>query len=156
MNPSAIKTKKLREFIFQYLEKADSFVRTKTGVLQHIASLEISEKNIYSLTRQDFSEYALRRKANPLIGSDAIAPTTFLKDLSHIKAMIVHADFIWHETLENILIEFDKVMTGLQKSRIVTCSKQYDRIPTAEELQILTNFFTLMKLAASNLGLDFL
>lgn len=143
LNPEVqLKQKTLREFIFQYLEEADSFARTKTGALQHIASLEISEKNIYSLTRQDFSEYAiLRRKGNPLTGSDGVAPATILKDLSHIKAVIVHAEFVWGEPLENVLIEFDKAMIGLQKSRIVTRSKQRDRIPTAEELQILTNFF---------------
>lgn len=113
MNPEKIlnlevqlKQKILKEFIFQYLEEADSFARTKTGILQHIASLEISEKNIYSLTRQDFSEYAmLRRTGNPLTGSDGVAPATVLKDLRHIKAVIVHAEFIWGEPLENIQIE---------------------------------------------------
>lgn len=60
LNPEVqLKHKTFREFIFQYLDEADSFARTKTGALQHIASLDISEKNIYSLTRQDFSEYTI-------------------------------------------------------------------------------------------------
>ena len=51
LNPEVqLKQKTLREFIFQYLDEADSFARTKIGALQHIASLDISEKNIYSLT----------------------------------------------------------------------------------------------------------
>ena len=45
-----LKHKTLRELIFQYLDEADSFARTKTGALQHIASLDISNKDIYSLT----------------------------------------------------------------------------------------------------------
>lgn len=143
LNPAVqIKHKTLREFIFQYLEEADSFARTKTGALQHIASLDISEKNIYSLTRQDFSDYAImRRKGDPVKGTDGVAPATILKDLSHIKAVIVHAEFVWGEPLETVLIEFEKAMIGLQKSRIVTRSKQRDRLPTAEELQMLTNYF---------------
>ncbi|PWF33809.1 integrase, partial [Yersinia pestis] len=133
LNPAVqIKHKTLREFIFQYLEEADSFARTKTGALQHIASLDISEKNIYSLTRQDFSDYAImRRKGDPVKGTDGVATATILKDLSHIKAVIVHAEFVWGEPLETVLIEFEKAMIGLQKSRIVTRSKQRDRLPTA-------------------------
>ena len=64
LNPEVqLKQKTLREFIFQYLDEADSFARTKTGALQHIASLDISEKNIYYLTRQDFSDYAASYKS---------------------------------------------------------------------------------------------
>lgn len=70
-----IKHKILREFIFQYLEEAGSFARTKTGALQHIASLDISEKNIYSLARQDFSDYAImHRKSDPVKGTAGLAP----------------------------------------------------------------------------------
>lgn len=55
LNPKAeIKQTTLAEFIKRYLDEADSFARTKTDALNHIASLEISEKNIYSLTLQDF------------------------------------------------------------------------------------------------------
>ena len=143
LNPEVqLKQKTLREFILQYLDEADSFARTKTGALQHIASLDISEKNIYSLTRQDFSDYAImRRKGDPVKGSDGVAPSTVLKDLSHIKAVIMHAEYVWGEPLESVLVEFEKALIGLQKARIVTKSKQRDRIPTAEELQTLTNHF---------------
>jgi len=50
LNPSSeLKHKTLAEFIDRYLDEADSFARTKTSALKFIASLEISEKNIYSL-----------------------------------------------------------------------------------------------------------
>ena len=55
LNPEMqLKHKTLRELIFQYLDEADSFARTKTGALQHIASLDISNKDIYSLTYEYF------------------------------------------------------------------------------------------------------
>ena len=81
LNPEEqIKHKTLREIIFQYLDEADSFARTKTGALQHIASLDVSEKNIYSLTRQDFSDYAIMRHKGDLVkGTDGVAPATKLK-----------------------------------------------------------------------------
>ena len=143
LNPEVqLKQKTLREFILQYLDEADNFARTKSGALKHIASLSISEKNIYSLTRQDFSEHALsRRKGDPVKGTDGVSPSTVLKDMSHIKAVLVHAEFVWGEPLEHVLIEYEKALIGLQKSRIVTRSKQRDRLPSAEELQILTNHF---------------
>ena len=77
------------------MDEADSFARTKTGALQHIASLDVSQKNIYSLTRQDFSDHIIsRRKGDPLKGTDGIAPATALKKMSHIKAVLVHGEFV--------------------------------------------------------------
>jgi hypothetical protein len=78
LNPEVqLKHKTLKEFIFQYLDEADSFARTKTGALQHIASLDISEKNIYSLTRQDFCDYAIMcRKGDSVKNTDCVAPAT--------------------------------------------------------------------------------
>ena len=122
LNPKTeLKQKTLAEFIGKYLEEADSFARTKTGTLNHIASLEISEKNIYSLTHQDFSEHAINcRKGDPIKGIDGVAPATALKDMSHIKAVLVHAEFVWDEPLEGVIAEFKKVLVGLHKARIVT------------------------------------
>lgn len=143
LNPKEeLKQKTLADLILKYLEEADSFAKTKTGALNHIASLEISEKNIYSLTRQDFSEHAIsRRKGDPLKGIDGVAPATALKDLSHIKAVLVHAEYVWGEPLENVIAEFDKALIGLRKSRIVTKSKTRDHLPTSDELQALTTHF---------------
>ena len=143
LNPaSELKQKTLAEFIDRYLDEADSFARTKTGALKFIASLEISEKNIYSLTRQDFSEHAIsRRKGDALTGREGVAPATALKDLSHIKAVLTHAEYVWGEPLENVIVEYEKALIGLTKSRIVTKSKVRDRLPTGEELQALTTFF---------------
>jgi len=98
LNPKEeLKHRTLVEFIHKYLEEADSFARTKTGALTtHIASLEISEKNIYSLTRQDFSENVISlRKGEPLKGVDDVASTTTLKDMSYIKVVVVYAEYVW-------------------------------------------------------------
>ncbi|WP_023270155.1 tyrosine-type recombinase/integrase [Acinetobacter gyllenbergii] len=143
LNPAEeLKQATLAEFITAYLDEADSFARTKTGALKQIASVELSEKNIYSLTRQDFSEYAIgRRKGDPIRGVDGVAPSTVLKELSHIKAVMVHAQFVWGKNIENVIDEFEKSLTGLRKSRIVTKSKLRDRLPTSDELQALTTHF---------------
>ncbi|KAI0681471.1 site-specific integrase [Acinetobacter pittii] len=143
LNPTAeLKHKTLADFITQYLEEADRFAKSKTGALKFIASLEISEKNIYSLKRQDFSDHAIaRRKGDPLTGRDGVSPATALKDLSHIKAVLVHAQFVWGEPLEEVIAEFEKALIGLTKARIVTRGKLRDRLPTDEELQALTTFF---------------
>ncbi|ENW95803.1 tyrosine-type recombinase/integrase [Acinetobacter sp. NIPH 298] len=143
LNPAKeLKQATLAEFITAYLEEADSFARTKTSSLKQIASVEISEKNIYSLTRQDFSDYAIkRRKGDPILGIDGVAPSTVLKELSHIKAVLVHAQFVWGKDIEATLDEFEKSLTGLRKSRIVTKSKTRDRLPTSDELQALTTHF---------------
>lgn len=143
LNPEAqLKHKTLKDFILQYLGEADSFAGTKSGALNFISNQDISEKNVYTLTRQDFSEYIIsRRKGDPVRAIDGVAPSTALKDMSHIKAVLVHAEFVWGEPLENVLIEYEKALVGLQKSRIVTKSKLRTRLPTAEELQLLTNYF---------------
>lgn len=141
-NPNETKQKSLRDLINRYLEEADTFARSKTHALKTIASLELSEKNIYSLKRQDFSEFAIYRKnGDPITGSLGVAPATILKDLSHIKAVLVHAEYVWGEQLEDVIVEYEKALIGLRKSRIVTRSKTRDRLPTAEELQTLTNYF---------------
>lgn len=143
LNPDAqLNHKSLKDFIHQYLEEADSFARTKSGALNFIARQSIAEKDAYSLTRQDFAEYIIsRRKGDPLQAIDGVSPSTALKDMSHIKAVLVHAEFVWGEPLEGVLLEHEKALTGLQKSRIVTKSKLRTRLPTAEELQLLTNYF---------------
>ena len=143
LNPQQkLKHATLADFIKRYLEEADNFARTKTWSLNNIASLEISEKNIYSLTRQDFSDHAIsRRKGDITTGREGVAPATVLKDLSHIKAVLNHAEYVWGEPLENVVIEYEKALLGLTKSRIVTKSKVRDRLPTGEELQALTTFF---------------
>ena len=143
LNPQQkLKHATLADFIKRYLEEADNFARTKIWSLNNIASLEISEKNIYSLTRQDFADFAItRRKGDPLKGTEGVAPSTALKDLSHIKAVLIHAEHVWDESLEEVVVEYDKALTGLRKSRIITKSKTRDRLPTSEELQALTTHF---------------
>lgn len=77
------------------MEEADGFARTNTWELNYFASLSISEKNIYSLTRQDFSDHALyRRKGDLSIGLKSVPPSTVLKELNHIKAVLVHAEYV--------------------------------------------------------------
>lgn len=143
LNPEKeLKHKTLAEFIKQYLDEADSFARTKTGALKSIANTEIAEKNVYSLTRDDFSTHIIaRRKGDPLKAIEGIAPATALKEMSHIKAVLVHAEYVWGEPLESVLAEYEKALIGLRKSRIVTKSKVRIRLPTNEELQALTTFF---------------
>ncbi|ENX12645.1 hypothetical protein F895_03022 [Acinetobacter sp. CIP 64.2] len=83
----------------------------------------------------------MRRKGDPIRGTDGVAPSTTLKELSHIKAVLLHAHFVWGKEIEHVIDESNKSMTDLRKARIVTKSKTRDHLPTSEELQALTNFF---------------
>lgn len=144
LNPEAkIVSKTLEQFITQYLEEiGDEFAGTKTAALKNICTHDIVHKDVYSLSRQDFSTFAIdRRKGNPMEMVDGVAPSTVLKDLSHISSVLNHAELVWGEDVAHAKNELSHSLIGLKKARIVTKSKERDRLITPEELQILTNHF---------------
>ena len=144
LNPETqVVSKTLEQFISQYLDEiSDEFADTKTSALKNICTYDISQKDAYTLTRQDFSNFAIeRRKGNPMTMLDGVAPSTVLKDLSHISAVLNHAELVWGEDIAHAKNELSHSLIGLKKARIVTKSKERDRLITSEELHILTNHF---------------
>ncbi|MEB3753801.1 tyrosine-type recombinase/integrase [Acinetobacter sp. MD2(2019)] len=144
LNPEAVAVSKtLKEFFERYLaEIGDEFGGTKPSALKHIYNYSLAHKNVYDITRQDFSNFAIeRRKGNPIEMTDGVAPATVLKDLSHIASVLNHAELVWGEDILFVKNELTQALIGLKKARIVTKSKARDRLATHEELQILTNHF---------------
>lgn len=144
LNPEAEQlSKTLEQFIKKYLDEiGDEFAITKGAALKNICNYDIAQKNIYTLSRQDYSTFAIeRRKGNPLEMIDGVAPATALKDLSHISSVLNHAELVWGEKVETAKNELTHSLIGLKKARIVTKSKERDRLITPEELFILTNHF---------------
>lgn len=144
LNPEAVVVSKtLEQFITQYLnEISDEFADTKTAALKNICNYDIACKNAYTLSRQDFSSFAIeRRKGNPIEMIDGVAPSTVLKDLSHISSVLNHAELVWGEDVAHAKNELSHSLIGLKKARIVTKSKERDRLITPEELHTLTNHF---------------
>lgn len=144
LNPeSKVVSKTLEQFINQYLDEiGDEFASTKKSALNHICTYNIAQKNVYTLLRQDYSSFAIeRRKGNPVEMIDGVSPSTALKDLSHISSVLNHAQLVWGEDVEKSKDELTHAIAGLKKSRIVTKSKERDRLITSEELHILTNHF---------------
>ncbi|SDC09045.1 tyrosine-type recombinase/integrase [Acinetobacter boissieri] len=72
---------------------------------------------------------------------DGVAPSTVLKDLSHISSVLNHAELVWGDDIAHTKNELSHSLIGLKKARIVTKSKERDRLIAHEELQILTNHF---------------
>jgi len=144
LNPDAEQVSKtLEQFIKQYIEEiGDEFSNTKASALKNICNYDIAQKDVYTLSRQDFSSFAIeRRKGNPLEMIDGVSPSTTLKDLSHISSVLNHAELVWGESIEKSKDELTHSLNGLKKARIVTKSKERDRLITPEELLILTNHF---------------
>lgn len=139
-NPKAKKKLTLAKMIIRYLDEIDDFERSKLSALNQVAKSELGEKDVYTLTRQDFSDYAIARRKGDQ-DKLGVSPSTALKDFSHIAAVLNHADLVWGEKLENTLQEYNYSLKGLKRARIVTKSKIRDRLPTAEELQLLTTHF---------------
>ena len=144
LDPEAkIVSKTLEQFIKQYIEEiSDEFADTKVSALNNICAYDITQKDVYTLSRQDFSSFALeRRKGDPMQMKDGVSPSTTLKDLSLISSVLHHAELVWGENVANAKNELSQALIGLKKARIVTKSKERDRLVTSEELQLLTNYF---------------
>lgn len=144
LNPELKKVSKtLEELINKYLEEiGDEFGSTKPYALKHLFNYDITQKDIATLTRKDFSDFAIeRRRGNSTDLVEGVSPSTVLKDLSHVASVLNHAELVWGEDVANLKNEMAQALIGLKKARIVTKSKERDRLVTSEELQVLTSHF---------------
>jgi integrase len=142
-NPKIIETGEIKyptlnDAICRYLNEAENFGRTMQAGLRFLTSFPIGKKKLDKLTRKDFAEHVMLRKRG--IGNVApIHASTALHELQHISSLYNHAIFVWGYDLDKK--ELKMAIAGLKKSRIIAKSSKRDRLPTADELQKLTNFF---------------
>lgn len=130
----------LSEALVKYLDEVKSFGRSKRMGLRYLTGWPIGNKNITQLTRKDFSKHTqLRKKGAIEMGSEPISASTALQDLQYFKSVLNHANLVWGLNVN--VYELECAIKGLRQARIVTSSNKRNRLPTNEELQILTNYF---------------
>ncbi|MHA3078608.1 hypothetical protein [Acinetobacter sp. ANC 5502] len=110
-------SKTLDQFIERYIEEiGNEFAGTKKSALKNICNYDIAQKDVYSLSRQDFSTFAIeRRKGNPMEMLNGVSPSTTLKDLSRISSVLGHAELVWGENVVNAKNELSQAIIGLKK-----------------------------------------
>ena len=121
-------------------EVADQFNPKYTANLNRIASYPIAKKSASSLTRQDFTAFAMWRFRGD-DGTAGVTPSTIKGDFSFFSAMLDYAVSAWGLPLETVQFELQQAATALRKRRIITNSKSLDRLPTNDELTALTDYF---------------
>ncbi|WP_323842976.1 tyrosine-type recombinase/integrase [Moraxella sp. Pampa] len=148
VDPRILLTKKptgrtLAQYINRYIEEVKEQFNDKYAInMRRIAGYDIGKQTVAQLTRQDFADFALsRRRGDVLNMTDGVSPSTVLHDLTNISAVLTHALMVWNEPIAHVQMELKQAIFGLKKSRIVTKAPERDRLPSADELQLLTNFF---------------
>ena len=130
----------LADALIKYLNEVESFGRSKRMGLRYLTGWPIGKKDITQLTRKDFSDHTLLRKNGfPEIGEEPISASTALQDLQYFKSVLDHAYYVWGMKVN--IYELECATKGLRQARIVTSSIKRNRLPTNEELQLLTNYF---------------
>jgi len=131
----------LAEAISRYLDDVgSSFAKSKLQATRFIGQWPIARKRLDELTRTDYVEHInLRRNGYPPLDANPIAPSTAGQDLYYIRAVLIHAEMTWGDVVK--VDELDAARRGLSKSRVISKSAVRHRLPTAEELQQLTNYF---------------
>ena len=133
----------LKEFFHHYSDEVGDQFNPKYKLnLSRVGEYDICKQNVFTLTKNDFSQHALtRRRGDPINMIEGVSPSTIKQDLDIISSVLRHASMVWGVDVTRTINELDQAKFGLRKSRIITKSKQVDRLATAEELQILTNYF---------------
>lgn len=116
-----------------YLEQAGAdFGRSHKMGLLFIAKLAIGAKYITKLTNADFANFAEFRL-------QTVKPQTLTGDMIAIRAVLRYAKMVWGMNVN--LSGFEEVMLGLRYARKVKGSDKRSRLPSNDELQLLTNHF---------------
>lgn len=133
----------LKDFLQHYADEVGDQFNPKYKLnLARVGEYDIAKQNVFKLTKNDFSQHALtRRRGDPMNMVEGVSPSTIKQDLDIISAVLRHADLVWGVDVQNTQMELNQAKFGLKKARIVAKSKQVDRLATANELQMLTNYF---------------
>ncbi|OSI06823.1 tyrosine-type recombinase/integrase [Neisseria animaloris] len=131
----------LREAAKRYAEEvATEYSESKFRTLNFVMNFEIADKRIDRLRREDFTSYAFKRqRGQPQLGLQPVKPATINSDLQYLRSVIKHAHFVWG--LPVTWSEIDIAIEGLRRARVIGKADQRERLPTAEELQKLTDYF---------------
>lgn len=140
LHKSGVKSMRVSEAVQRYLKETDGrFARSWVSNLKLIANTPFGVKYIDKLGREDFLQFAHARLNGTYPDLNAIQPQTLTHDTVLIRALLTHAENVWGMDVK--IDEFEKVLRGLKFSRQVTSSTKPYRLPTNEELQLLTNHF---------------
>ena len=133
----------LKEFLQHYSDEVgDQFNPKYKTNLARVAEYDISKHNVFTLTKNDFSQHAMaRRRGDVMHMKEGVSPSTAKQDFDIFSSVLRHAFLVWGVDVKNTQSELEQAKHGLMKARIISKSKQVDRLATAEELQLLTNFF---------------
>ncbi|MDO4449850.1 MAG: hypothetical protein Q4B79_02700 [Moraxella sp.] len=131
----------LASLILRYRDEvAEQFNPKYTKNLTRVAGYPIAKRQASSLTRQDFSAFALWRFRGD-DENEGVTPSTIKGDFSFLRATIDYAVSAWGLPLETVQFELQQATTALRKRRVISNSKSLDRTPTNDELTALTTFF---------------
>lgn len=133
----------LKDFLKHYSDEVGEQFNPKYKTnLERVGNYDISKYNVFTLTRQDFSQHAMaRRRGDPINMIEGVSPSTIKQDFDIFSSVLRHASLVWGVDIKNTIFELEQAKYGLKKARIVTKSRQLDRLATTEELQLLTNYF---------------
>nr|DAR31431.1 MAG TPA: Integrase [Caudoviricetes sp.] len=133
----------LKAAIESYLSELPQIGRSKKQGLLLLRNFDIAKLPLDKITRDRVAEYARQRRAGVAkIGLAAVQPATVLQDIQYMRVVIKHAFYVWNLKVSWQEIEF--ALEGLQRGRIVSRPTIRNRLPTGEELQLLTNHFYKM------------
>ncbi len=145
LNPEIITGEEVIELTFldaliSYEEYIGEMTSSKKYKLKQFKEYEIIRKKLSKLKSEDFSSYALKRRNGDFSNGVSPAKATVEQELYYFRVILLHAELILGQE-NNAVKELDKAMKGLRNARQIDRSETRERLPTNEELQLLTNYF---------------
>jgi len=125
--------------IAKYIEEVTDYGRSKKYALETIQKYDIAHIKISSLKRIHFGDHARRRingYQNANMVFEPVKPATINFEFQCMKSVMDYAELVWG--LDVDVAEYEKAIKGLRKARLVGDSDERDRLPTSNELQIIT------------------
>ena len=129
----------LYEAIERYIEDVTEIGQSKLYKLKQFKTYDFAKLQLINLTRDVFSAYALKRRNSDFDGA-SVAKSTVEQDLYYFKSVLMHAEFVLNQD-SPALFELEKAMVGLRNAKQIDRSESRERLPTRDELQILTSYF---------------
>ena len=133
----------LYDAIERYIQDVTEIGQSKLYKLKQFKTYDFAKLQLINLTRDVFSAYALKRRNSNFDGGP-VAKSTVEQDLYYFKSVLMHAEFVLNQD-SPALFELEKAMVGLRNAKQIDRSENRERLPTREELLILTSYFSLLK-----------
>ncbi|OUC67341.1 tyrosine-type recombinase/integrase [Acinetobacter seifertii] len=145
LNPEILTGEEVIELTFldalnSYEKYIGDMTSSKKYKLKQFKDYEIIRKKLSKLKSEDFSSYALKRRNGDFSNGVSPAKATVEQELYYFRVILLHAELILGQE-NNAVKELDKAMKGLRNARQIDRSETRERLPTNEELQLLTNYF---------------